>query len=109
VPDTDQQAKSLPTLIGELWQLVVEYFKQETVGRLRGLLRYIGFGVAGSLLLSVGLLLLIVAGLRALQTETGTTFSGDWTWAPYGICLGGAVLVIGLAVTMATRTKGRSR
>ena len=50
MPDTDQQAKSLPTLIGELWQLVVEYFKQETVGRLRGLLRYIGFGVAGSLL-----------------------------------------------------------
>ena len=90
--------KSLPTLASELWQLVLTYLKQETVEPLKGLLRFLGFGIAGSMLLSLGLLMWAIAGLRALQTETGSTFTGNLSWAPYVITLFGCALVALLAV-----------
>jgi hypothetical protein len=75
----------LPQLVLELRDLVVAYVKQETVVPLRQLGRYVAFGIAGAFLIGLGALLLGVGGLRALQTETGDTFEGDWSWAPYGI------------------------
>ncbi|MGI8684337.1 MAG: hypothetical protein ACR2MO_04480 [Acidimicrobiales bacterium] len=90
--------KSLPTLATELWRLVLGYAKQETVEPLKGLLRFLGFGVAGSALLSLGLSLWLLALLRALQTETGTRFTGNLSWLPYVITLAVGALVAGLAV-----------
>jgi len=89
--------KSVPALAAELWDLVRAYIKQETVEPIKGLGRKVALGVAGSLLLSIGLVLLALGGLRALQTETGDTFDGSWSWAPYLITLVGTVVVIGLA------------
>jgi Putative Actinobacterial Holin-X, holin superfamily III len=91
--------KSLPTHIDELRQLVVDYAKQETVEPLKGLARFVAFGVAGSLALGIGLVLLAVAGLRALQTETGGHLTGSLTWLPYAIVLAGTLLVIALAAS----------
>jgi predicted cobalt transporter CbtA len=88
--------KSVPALAAELWDLVRAYAKQETVEPMKGLGRYAAFGVAGSVLLSIGLVLLLLGGLRALQTETGTTFDGNWSWAPYLIALAGTGIVIAL-------------
>jgi hypothetical protein len=86
----------IPQLIAEIRDLVVAYLKQETVVPLRQLRRYLVLGLAGSLLIGFAVLFLALAGLRALQTETGETFSGNWSWAPYGIvvvalALGGAI------------------
>jgi len=91
----------LPQLVLELRDMVVTYVRQETVVPLRQLGRYIGFGLAGALLLGLGVVLLGVGGLRALQTETGDTFTGDWSWAPYLIVF--AALLIGGALTWKTR------
>lgn len=88
--------KSVPALAAELWDLVRAYAKQETIDPIKGLARRLAFGLAGSTLLSVGLVLLALGGLRALQTETGSTFEGSWSWAPYLIALVGTVAVIGL-------------
>jgi hypothetical protein len=44
------------------------------------------------------LCLLGLAGLRALQTETGDTFTGGWSWAPYLITTAALGLFAGLAV-----------
>ena len=66
----------------EAVQLVVDYVKQETLTPLRGLGRYILFGVVGSVALAVGLVVLAVAFLRLLQGETGSTFTGDLSWVP---------------------------
>lgn len=90
--------KSVPALAAELWDLVRAYIKQETVEPIKGLGRRVAFGLAGSVMLSVGLVLLALGGLRALQTETGDTFDGNWSWAPYLIALAGAGLVIALVM-----------
>lgn len=101
--------KSLPTLASELWQLVLTYLKQETVEPLKGLLRFLGFGIAGSALVSVGALLWLLALLRALQTETGTRFTGNLSWLPYVITLVVGALVAGLAVRAIGSHKRRAR
>ena len=98
--------KPLPTLISELWELTVTYLKQETVEPIKGLGRYIALGVAGSVFVSLGLVLLVLAGLRALQEETGDTFQGDWTWAPYFITLIGCLVVVALALRAVSKGKG---
>lgn len=90
--------KALPAQAAELWDLVRAYAKQETIEPIKGLGKYAIFGIAGSVLLSLGLVLLLVGGLRALQTETGDTFDGSWSWAPYLIALAGAGLVIALVM-----------
>ncbi len=67
----------LRTSGGEAVQLVIDYVKQETLTPLRGLGRYILFGVAGSVALAIGLVILAVAFLRLLQGEMGSAFSGN--------------------------------
>lgn len=81
----------------DAFQLVVEYIKQETLTPLKGLGRYLVFGILGSIALCAGLVLLLVALLRALQEQTGGFFAGDLTWAPYVIVGGAAVILMGLA------------
>jgi tetrahydromethanopterin S-methyltransferase subunit C len=97
--------KSLPTLASELWDLVRAYAKQETVEPLKGLGRYVGYGLGGGVLLSIGLFLLALGGLRVLQEETGTTFQGNWSWAPYLIVVAVAALIIGLLVSRMGKRK----
>ena len=79
--------KSLPGEAQELFQLVVGYAKQETLDPIRNLGRWIGFGLAGALLGSLGAVLLLLGGLRLLQTETGDAFDGRLTWIPYVLVL----------------------
>ncbi len=93
--------KSTKQVVAELWELVVAYFRQETVVPLQRLGRYVALGVLGSFLLGLGVVFLTLAGLRALQTETGTTFTGNWSWAPYGIIV--IVLALGAALTWKAR------
>jgi hypothetical protein len=88
----------------EFVDLVVAYAKQETLGPLRGLGRFLGFGVGGSVALALGIPLLLLALLRALQTETGSTFQGNLSWLPYLITAAAALAVAGLAVWRITKT-----
>lgn len=94
--------KSPQETIQELKELVVAYFKQETLEPLQGLKRFVGFGLAGGTLLGIGIFFLAMAGLRALQTETGTTFTGSWSWAPYGIVV--VALLAGAGITWKARS-----
>src|SRR5581483_445977 len=90
--------RSLPTQIGELWRMVLAYFRQETVEPVRNLGRFVAFGVAGSLLLGLGVGLLPLATLRFFQTETGSTFTGHLSWVPYVIMLVVALVLAGAAM-----------
>jgi len=103
------ESKSIPALVGELWEMTLAYLKQETVEPAKGLGRFVAFGVGGSLVLALGLVIMLLGGLRALQDETGATFTGDLTWAPYGITAGGALVLVGAAAWAAVRGRGRRR
>jgi hypothetical protein len=100
------EAKSIPEVVTELWELTREYAKQETIDPIKGLGRFLGFGIPGALLLGTGCVLLLLSGLRALQTETGSTFTGNWSWAPYLIVMAGGLLLIALAVLRISKRKG---
>jgi hypothetical protein len=94
----DGGGRSGPTAGGrEFVDLVIAYAKQETLGPLRGLARFVLAGTLGSVALALGLPLLLLALLRALQTETGSTFGGHLSWLPYLITSGAALLLAGLA------------
>lgn len=101
--------KSLPTLASELWELVRDYAKQQAVEPLKGVGRFLGYGLAGAVLLGTGLLLLAVGLLRALQTETGSRFQGNWSWVPYLIVLVVCGAVIGWAASRMGKRKGTTR
>jgi hypothetical protein len=104
VPD---RSPPLPQAVAELWDLVVAYFKQETTVPLQRLARAVGFGLLGALLLGFGVVFVTVGGLRVLQEETGETFTGDWSWAPYGIMTVALLLIGGIIWKIGTRRKKR--
>jgi hypothetical protein len=105
VADRRKDDKSLPSLATELWDLVRAYAKQETIEPIKGLGRFVAFGLAGSMLLGIGTVLLVLALLRVLQSETGTVFDGNLSFAPYLLTLVVCAAVIGAAVS-AVRRKG---
>ncbi len=69
----------------ELFGLLRRYVIQETVTPLRTVGRTLLFGSIAAVFLGIGTVLLLVAVLRVLQTETGSVFAGTWSWVPYPI------------------------
>lgn len=104
--------KSLPTQVSELWELVVAYAKQETIEPIKNLGRFVVRGVIGSVLLCIGLPLLILATLRAVQAETGTALTGNWNWVPYLAAAALSLVFAGLAglgISRKTKKKREAR
>jgi len=99
----DDDHESLPGQAQDLLRLVIGYAKQETIDPIKGLGRFLGFGLAGALVGSVGLVLLLLGALRLLQTETGSAFGGRRTWIPY------VLVVIASAAIAGGALKARSR
>jgi hypothetical protein len=93
---TDSPANSAGDARRDAVSLLIAYIKQETLDPLKGLGRFVLFGVAGSVAIAVGTVLLLVAALRVLQTETGA-FHGNLSWLPYLIVTGLGVAIVGLA------------
>jgi hypothetical protein len=60
--------------------------------------------------LAIGLVTLTLAGLRGVQSATGSTFTGNWSWVPYVFTLAACGLVAALAARAITanRRKGAS-
>ena len=98
------EPKSIPEVISELKELTISYAKQETVDPLKGQFRWVSYGVGGSFVLAIGLSLLGLAGLRALQTETDTWFTGNLSWIPYVIVM----IVLGVFAATAALAINRS-
>ena len=105
--DKAKKDKSLPGEAQELFHLVVGYAKQETLDPVKSLGRFIGYGMAGALLGSLGAVLLLLGALRLLQTETGDAFDGNLTFVPYLVVL--AVSGAIAAGAMKARSRGQRR
>ena len=79
------------------------YLLAQTVQPVKDLARTLVFGIAGSLLVGVGFILGLIALLRALQTETGTFFSGTFTFGPYLAVFASGTFVAAVVVFMGVR------
>lgn len=88
----------IPSDLSELLALVRSYVRQETVEPLKGLGRFVTMGIGGSAALAIGLVLVSLAGLRALQTETGDAFDGNMSWVPYVVMVAWCAVIAFLAV-----------
>jgi hypothetical protein len=88
----------VPEVAAELWALTKEYALQETWQPVKDLGRFLAYGVGGALLGGFGVVMLLLAALRALQTETGDFFAGDRSWYPYFIVVMTAFALVLAAV-----------
>ena len=96
--------KSIPEVLSELWQLLLSYGKQEAVDPLKGLGHFIGFGLAAVIVGSTGILMLTLAAMRALQTQTDGRLGGNWSWVPYVV---GLVVLGGLIAIAVSRINAK--
>ena len=101
----DAEPKSIPEVATELWAMTKDYARQETIDPLKGVGRYLGYGAGGALLLALGVIMLMLSGLRALQTETGDALDGSLSWLPYVIVLAVASLLVAWAVSRISKKK----
>jgi hypothetical protein len=93
----------------DAFQLTIQYLKQETIQPLKGLGRFLAWGIAGSFAIAAGVLLLLVGVLRLLQQETGTALGGDWSWVPYVVVIVLGAGVIGVAIWRITAGPGEAK
>ena len=89
-------------------QLVFDYVKQETVDPIKALGRFLAYGTVGAFSMGLGILFLLVAILRALQTETAV-FHGNWSWVPYLLVFFIAILVLAFTAWLITLGPARPR
>jgi hypothetical protein len=89
--------------VSDLLDTVKGYAVQETVGPLKGGAKALGLGLAGVFCLGLGIIFVLIAVLRVLQTETDA-FHGDLMSAvPYLIVLVLAVAIIVIALALIKR------
>jgi hypothetical protein len=93
--------------VRELKDLVIAYAKQEATDPLKGIGRYVGFGLAGALLLGTGAGFLAVGLLRFLQFQRGWAVRGNWSWVPYATVV--VVLLFVAALVWASRSTQAKR
>jgi hypothetical protein len=106
---SDGGAKGLRRSGDDAFKLTVDYLKQEALTPLKGLGKFLAWGLLGSLLIAVGVLLVLVGILRLLQADTGTALTGDWSWVPYFAVAVVGVAVAGVAAWRITAGPGRAK
>ncbi len=89
--------------VRELRELVIAYAKQEAADPLTGLKRYVGFGLAGAVLIGTGVFFLAIGALRAMQQYGGWLTRGNWSWVPYITVVVVLVLLAALIWTARSR------
>ena len=97
--------KSTADVVQDIWQLTKDYARQETVDPLKALGRFVGMGLAGAVLLGLGLMFLSLALLRALQTQTDGRLDNYVSVVPYFITLLFALVGAFLAGRAINRTR----
>lgn len=99
-------ADDVSSLVRDIGTMVVEYVKQETLDPLKGLARFVGLGLASMVVTGIGIVLLLLGGIRLLQDEAGAAFDGHLKFLPYLF----ALIVCAVVAAGALRaTSGASR
>ena len=61
----------------------MDFAKQEALDPICALKRYVVWGLAGAVLFAVGLPLVLLGALRAIELETSPHLGGTLSWIPY--------------------------
>jgi hypothetical protein len=105
VADKDRAPGSgLGEQVSDVIDTVKAYALQETVDPLRGLGRFVAFGLLGAVFIALGCLLVVLAILRFVQSRHVGAFHGTWSFVPYLIALVPCGAGIGLAVSRIGKT-----
>jgi hypothetical protein len=108
-PSGGWQSESFIGEIRELWELVIAYFKQETIDPVKNLGRYVAYGLGGSLAIGLASMLFLLGILRLLQERTGELFTGRLHFVPYLVVILGCAAVIAASLkAMSLDKRGRS-
>jgi hypothetical protein len=97
-----KETTGLGTDAKDLIQTLRDYAKQETIGPFKDVGRYVGFGLAGAVCMALATLLIMLALLRVLQTQTGM-FDNNLSFLPYLFTVLALGVVIGLTVRAITK------
>ena len=105
----DVAEKSAQQQVNELKALVIGYAKQETLEPIKGVGRYLGFGLAGGLCLAAGVVMLAMAALRFFQTSLPELLdgAGHSSWVPYLLVI--VLLLVGAVLTWIRATRKDSK
>lgn len=95
--------KGAAEVVTDLWELCRDYAKQETVEPLKAIVQLLKWGLAGSVLLSLGLGFGALAVLRGLQTVTGDSLDGNFDFVPYLAALVFTAGAVALAISAIKR------
>ena len=98
-----QEDKGVGEIAADLWQLLRDYAKQETIDPLKAMGRFLGYGLGAALSMGLGILFGAVAVIRALQTETGAHLTGSWNWVPYVAGLAFTSVAVAISVSAIKR------
>jgi uncharacterized BrkB/YihY/UPF0761 family membrane protein len=89
----------------EVQKLLVDYAKQETIEPLKTLGRYLGLGIAGAILVFMGVFFVGLATLRLLQS-LDTFEGGSWmSTLPYLVAIVVLLAAIGLIYGSLSRAR----
>lgn len=86
----------------ELFEMVRDYVKQETLDPLRGVGRWLAWGIVGAIALLFGAVVGLLGLLRLLQAEVFSQ-QDRLTWAPYFIVVAVALVMIWVSLTRIAR------
>ena len=113
LPEERHASSNPATQLTTTVELVKTYARQETIGHLKGVGRWVGYGLVGATCLSIGIVLLVVGLLRLLQDVGDDVFYGFWSIVPYLIVLVVCAGVVALALSRVQATdvhrQGRNR
>ena len=91
----------------DIVRLAVAYAKQETVDPVKGLAKYLAWGISGALFMGFGLVLLSLSLLRGIQEHR---WGRQTSFAPYLLtALGGIVALGAIAIALKRATASTSR
>jgi len=96
------------TSVGEVFEYVKAYAKQETLGPLAGAGRWLAYGAAGAVALSTGIGFLLLGLLRFLQYEFRTHLDESWTWVSYLIVLLVTLVLLWVTISRIRRSTLRN-
>ncbi len=90
--------EDLGTLVREIGTMLVDYVKQETLDPIKGLGRFLLVGLVAMVVTGIGVILVVLGGVRLLQDEAGAAFDGHLKFLPYLFALIVCAAVAGGAV-----------